>query len=198
MIHLQHIVYNLLLISGFLGLSRVKSLSKSGNSKKDPMAASVVPSVKESTFPSLVVPEDHPVQMQDFKGLRNNEKGLYNSTFDVNIYQYGTRNVEESVPSSLSFEREKMESVNSHDNGRNKQYPNERSFDTQDEEKVTKVSSPPKEVSREKYEKQSNWLKRESGSQLTTTGPNPKQMHDASLDNASNKYVEEIDAILEV
>ncbi|XP_042421053.1 kinesin-like protein KIN-13A [Zingiber officinale] len=176
---------------------RVKSLSKSGNSKKDPMAASILTCAKESTFPSSVIPEDLPVQMQDFKGLGNNEKGLYKSTFDVDRYQFGTRNAEVNVPSSLSFERELMESVNSHDNGRNKQYPNESSFDTQDEEKVTKVSSPRKKVSREKYEKQSNWLKRESGSQLTTIGPNPQQMPDASLDDASNKYVKEIDAILE-
>ncbi|XP_009383744.2 kinesin-like protein KIN-13A [Musa acuminata AAA Group] len=189
---------------------RVKSLSKSGNSKKDQVAASLVSSGKESAslLPFSVEPEDL-VQIQDSKAVelprKNSERISYNSTLDLDRNSYGTRNGKEIPPASVSIEMEKVDLKTSHESVRYKLYSVQNSFDFQEEEKVTKVSPPRRKAFREeKSEKRSNWSKRDGGPQLTATGHNPQQMYDTASDNASRKYDqesscndEEIEAILE-
>ena len=144
-------------------LNRVKSLSKSGNPRKDQATGSLVPSGKESasasSFPFSVESEDPLEQNQEVKVAelprKNMESFSHNSTSEVDrnsscmmpIYTHNGR--EESGVTLGSFEMERVDMKSSQSSYVNKIYSSvQNSFDGQDEEKVPKVSPPRRKISR--------------------------------------------------
>ncbi|XP_073009641.1 kinesin-like protein KIN-13A [Typha latifolia] len=202
---------------------RVKSLSKSGNSKKDQAAGSFALSNKglalPSSYPLSVETDDTREQNQDFKAVdttRRNLENLTSTTSDPGSNSFSmtpshTYEGREEVGASLSStEREKVELKNSQGTYINKLQPIQNSFDTKDEQRVPKVSPPRRKGYREeKSEKQNNLLKKER-QELIHTGHKPlppqqqKQLADTGSRVASKQYENEgpsddgeINAILE-
>ncbi|XP_077226818.1 kinesin-like protein KIN-13A [Tasmannia lanceolata] len=198
---------------------RVKSLSKSGTAKKDQ-----VPSLagKESSstslFPVSVESEDLYDQNQEMNGTDMGRKVLeifsHNSTSDFDRsssnlpsnYPYNGR--EESGLASASHDRERINIKSSFAGSTsNKIYSSvQSSVDTLEDEKVQKVSPPRRKVNKEdKADKQSNWPKKNGGSDLPTTSNKLQQMHDSNLNNVPSRQQEheppchdgDISAILE-
>ncbi|KAI4317586.1 hypothetical protein L6164_025447 [Bauhinia variegata] len=165
---------------------RVKSLSKSGNPRKD-QAPNPIPSNKEvpsaSSLPTTAAAENVNDQCQDIKtmdiGRRFGEKEnyLYGSAADVDKqpssfssgYQFNGREEKGLAPASM--DRDKFEVKNSYSDStyQKTNYYSKNSVDAGD--KVPKVSPPRRKVSKdEKSERSINMLKRETnGSDLTTT-----------------------------
>ncbi|KAI4345411.1 hypothetical protein L6164_012538 [Bauhinia variegata] len=167
---------------------RVKSLSKSGNPRKD-QAPNPIPSNKEVPSASSLLTtagvEDANDQGQELKtmdmGRRFGEKEnhLYGSAADVDKqpssfssgYQFNGR--EEKGLASASMDREKFEVKNSYSDSTsqktNSYSYSQNSVDADD--KVPKVSPPRRKVSKdEKSERSTNLMKRDAnGSDLTTT-----------------------------
>ncbi|KAH7676648.1 Plus-end-directed kinesin ATPase protein [Dioscorea alata] len=203
---------------------RVKSLSKSGNSKKDPTLA---PSSKESSTTSSITlsvePEDSYDQTQEMRVIetsrRNVENNLYSSTTESERYTSNTRSNyssngrEESGPTSGSLlERERADLKNNYGGpSSHKLYASSQaSFGIQEEEKASKVSPPRRKTTRdEKFEKQNNWPKKDTGPDLPAAShkqqQQQQQMYDTRPNNVSSRQYEqettfedgEIDAILE-
>ncbi|KAG1365237.1 kinesin-like protein KIN-13A [Cocos nucifera] len=190
---------------------RVKSLSKSGNPRKDQSTGSLVPSGKESASAS----EDLHEQNQEVKVAelprRNVESLSYNSMSELDrnsssmMSNYTHNGREESVATSGSFERERVDMKSNQSSYNNKLYSSvQNAFDNQDEEKVSKVSPPRRKVSREeKSEKMNNWSRKDTANELPVTGRKQQQMFD-SASNVSRQYEQEvsckdgeIDALLE-
>lgn len=190
---------------------RVKSLSKSGNAKRDPAVSSSQPTTRDvSSAPSIPVPteaEDVNMLRQEVKlgelGRRVAEKeSLSSSDFDVPTT---------ALPSSNTFhvrdDKEPLEMKNTHGEPTGRKIPMYSQNSTDAEEKVQKVSPPRRKSSRdEKSEKLGSWQKKDSGvTDLSTAsskqyGPGNSNTNDAG----PRKYEPEptpdgnINAILEV
>lgn len=205
---------------------RVKSLSKSGNPKKD-QAANLPPTIKDvSSASSQLVSagaEDVYEQRQEVKvadtGRRVVEKdnSSHNSTADVDKHagsllpSYPLNGREEKGMASSAVDRERFEMKSScADLNSQKIYSyTQNSVNTED--KVQKVSPPRRKVSKEeKSEKFGNWLKKDTGGsdtsttssrQYTTSNYNPtnagsRQYETESPDGNINAILEEEEALI--
>ncbi|XP_010269545.1 PREDICTED: kinesin-like protein KIN-13A [Nelumbo nucifera] len=196
---------------------RVKSLSKSGNAKKDQGPG---PASKESSsVPSLPVsvePEDGYDQNQEMKatdmGRRVVEKENYNSTADFDRqpssmpsnYHFNGR--EDGGMISCSLDRERVDLRNTFGGSTSHKVSSiQNTNNALEEEKVQKVSPPHRKIKEEKSEKQGNWAKRDgSGSDLSTSYKQ-QSSYDSTVNNVGTKQYEpeppchdgEINAILE-
>ncbi|KAK1294056.1 Diatom spindle kinesin 1 [Acorus calamus] len=198
---------------------RVKSLSKSGNPRKDQIPTSLLPAVKDSStssFPGSFEMSDFHDQNQDVKmvdiGQRTKENISYNSTSEFERHtssmalNYPHNGREESAASS--FERERLDLKNrvggslSH-----KSYPYSQSMhDAQEDEIVQKVSPPRrKAVREEKPERQGNWQKKDNTVDPSTTGYKQQLAYGSNVNNVTLRHLEpevsyddgEINALLE-
>ncbi|XP_065863658.1 kinesin-like protein KIN-13A [Euphorbia lathyris] len=156
---------------------RVKSLSKSGNPRKDQTVNSLPPTTKDvSSTSSLPLSSDvddvfeQPEAKAVETGRRAVEKETfsYNSTSDYEkppsslTSSYPSNGREQSGPSS-SMDREKFEINNSNAGSTSQKVSSLYSQSSLDaEEKVQKVSPPRRKGREEKSEKLGNWLKKES------------------------------------
>ncbi|KAJ6800175.1 kinesin-like protein KIN-13A [Iris pallida] len=200
---------------------RVKSLSKSGNSKKDQAAGSLLPSAKESSslasFPFSVEQEDIIEQTQEVKPVetsrRNTQIPSYNSTLEpdrgssrmMSNYAYNGR--EESATTFSSLDKERVNMKNSYSNSSSHRLysSSQNSYNMQDEEKVPTVSPPRRKVPREdRAEKQSSWSRKDDGSEGLPTNHKQHQSLDSTLNITSRQHEQEdpcsdreINAILE-
>lgn len=205
-------------------MNRVKSLSKSGNTRKD-QAINLLPSINKDVLPasSLPVPvesEDVFEQRQEVKvadtGRRVLEKEnlSYNPTVDYSKQpssfssSYPLNGREEKVVASGSMDRERYEIKNSYgDSTIPKTYSSYPQNLVDTEEKVQKVSPPRRKVSREeKSEKLGNWLRKDSsGSDISTTSSKQQNTGNFNTNNVGSRQYEpepppdgNINAILEV
>lgn len=204
-------------------MNRVKSLSKSGNARKDQAINSIPPNNKDISsalsLPVSLDSEDVYDQRQEMNvadtGRRVVEKESlsYNPTADYNKQpsnfssSYPLNGREEKGVVSSSMDRERYEMKNSYGDStiqKAHSYP-QISVDT--EEKVQKVSPPRRKVSREeKSEKLGSWMKKDSsGSDLSTTGIKLPNTGNYSTSNVGSRQYEpeppsdgNINAILEV
>ncbi|KAK8498331.1 hypothetical protein V6N12_073501 [Hibiscus sabdariffa] len=173
---------------------RVKSLSKSGNPKKDQAVNSLPPSNKDASSASSLLAtaevEDVYEQQQEVKvvdtGRRIVEKDVYAADFDKQPSTFSSSyplNVrEESAKASGPTDRESFE-VNSNYGGStgHRVYSSNSQNSADTEEKVPKVSPPRRKATREeKPEKMRNMAKKDGGSDLSAS--NSRQM------NAVNNY----------
>ncbi|KAJ6852659.1 kinesin-like protein KIN-13A [Iris pallida] len=194
--------------------NRVKSLSKSGNSKKDQVAKE---SSSVASFPFPVEQEDVGELIQEVKHVetarRNTEIPSYNSTSETDRsssgvtsnYAYNGR--EESATTFSSLDRERINMRNSYNiSSSHKLYSSSLNTpNVQDEEKVPKVSPPRRKVAREdKTEKQSSWSSKDGGSAAIAPSYKHQQSFDSTLNSTSRQYEQEepcndreINAILE-
>lgn len=200
---------------------RVKSLSKSGNSRKD---QTVIPSSKESStaassFPISTELEDLYEQNQEVKMIETSrtyaESSSYTSSFEVDRHSTSvmpnsiSNGREESGAMSSSLDRDRADMRSSYNStSSHKLYSSSQvSFNTQDEEKVPKVSPPRRKISRDEKLERANWPKKTSGHVLLTTSnkqQQQQQIQDSRPNNAVLRQFEqvppqdgEIDAILE-
>ncbi|KAH1091270.1 hypothetical protein J1N35_018527 [Gossypium stocksii] len=156
---------------------RVKSLSKSGNPKKEQAVNSFQPSNKDASSASSMLPtavvEDIYERQPEVKvvdtGRRVAEKDVYTTDFDKQPstfssgYPFNGR--EESGKASGPTDRERFE-VNSNYGGSSSQrvYSSNSQNSADTEEKVPKVSPPRRKATREeKLEKTRNWAKKDGG-----------------------------------
>ncbi|MBA0856639.1 hypothetical protein Goshw_001107 [Gossypium schwendimanii] len=156
---------------------RVKSLSKSGNPKKEQAVNSFQPSNKDASSASSLlltaVVEDIYERQPEVKvvdtGRRVAEKDVYTTDIDKQPstfssgYPFNGR--EESGKASGPTDRERFE-VNSNYGGSSSQrvYSSNSQNSADTEEKVPKVSPPRRKASREeKLEKSRNWAKKDGG-----------------------------------
>ncbi|XP_017649557.1 kinesin-like protein KIN-13A [Gossypium arboreum] len=155
---------------------RVKSLSRSGNPKKDQTLNSLPPSNRDVSSLSLLATADvedvygrqPEVKVVD-TGRRPLEKDVYTVDFDKQPSTSNGR--EESGMASGPTDREKIEVNNSYGGSRSQRVYSSNSQNSADmEEKVQKVSPPRRKVTREeKPEKMGNWTKKDGGgSDLST------------------------------
>ncbi|PPS16635.1 hypothetical protein GOBAR_AA03926 [Gossypium barbadense] len=156
---------------------RVKSLSKSGNQKKEQAVNSFQPSNKDASSASSLLPtavvEDIYERQPEVKvvdtGRRVAEKDVYTTDIDKQPstfssgYPFNGR--EESGKASGPTDRERFE-VNSNYGGSSSQrvYSSNSQNSADTEEKVPKVSPPRRKATREeKLEKTRNWAKKDGG-----------------------------------
>lgn len=202
---------------------RVKSLSKSGNAKKDQGVSSLPPVNKESSsaasLPASVDVEDVYEQQPEVKladmGRRTADKeSSYNhaadfdrqpSSFSSN-YPFNAR--EESAVAPGLIDRERVEMKNTFVGSTSqKMYSSSYSQNSVDtEEKVQKVSPPRRKVPREeKSEKLGNWLKKEGGNtDMPFTSSKQQNTSNSNINNVVSRQYEpeppndgNINAILE-
>ncbi|KAJ4967811.1 hypothetical protein NE237_014512 [Protea cynaroides] len=201
---------------------RVKSLSKSGNTKKDQGAGLLLPASKESSSVSsltvAVQPEDTYSQTQEVKlvdmGKRVSERGnfSYNSGTDFEkesslSSNYPSNGREESGVVSSSLDRERTNTKSAF-GGSTSQKPYSSAQNSNDmlEEKVQKVSPPRRKGLREeKSDKQGNWSRKDSGGSDLSVSYKVQPTYDSYPNNiASRQHAPEppnhdgdINAILE-
>ncbi|XP_050240028.1 kinesin-like protein KIN-13A [Quercus robur] len=202
---------------------RVKSLSKSGNARKD-QAINLLPSINKDVLPASSLPvsvesEDVFEQRQEVKvadtGRRVLEKEnlSYNPTVDYSKQpssfssSYPLNGREEKGVPSGSMDRERYEIKNSYgDSTIPKTYSSYPQNLVDTEEKVQKVSPPRRKVSREeKSEKLGNWLRKDSsGSDISTTSTKQQNTGNYNTNNVGSRQYEpepppdgNINAILE-
>ncbi|XP_030973908.1 kinesin-like protein KIN-13A [Quercus lobata] len=202
---------------------RVKSLSKSGNARKD-QAINLLPSINKDVLPASSLPvsvesEDVFEQRQEVKvadtGRRVLEKEnlSYNPTVDYSKQpssfssSYPLNGREEKGVPSGSMDRERYEIKNSYgDSTIPKTYSSYPQNLVDTEEKVQKVSPPRRKVSREeKSEKLGNWLRKDSsGSDISTTSTKQQNTVNYNTNNVGSRQYEpepppdgNINAILE-
>ncbi|XVF66216.1 hypothetical protein PTKIN_Ptkin10aG0017600 [Pterospermum kingtungense] len=156
---------------------RVKSLSKSGNPKKDQAVNSLPPSNKDafsaSSLSATADVEDVYEQQPEVKvvdtGRRVVEKDVHTVDFDkqpstfTSSYPFNGR--EESGMASGPTDRERFEMNNSYGGPSSQRVYSSNSQNSADtEEKVQKVSPPRRKTTREeKSEKIGNWAKKDGG-----------------------------------
>ncbi|CAJ1941001.1 unnamed protein product [Sphenostylis stenocarpa] len=170
---------------------RVKSLSKSGNPRKDQAPNPVPPVNKEvsstSSLSASMVAEDFNSQRQEVKAMDmgrkvvEKESSLYSSSTDVDkqlssfssSYSYNGR--EEKNLASTPMDRERFEVKNSYSDSTS-QKMNSYSLNVTDE-KVQRVSPPRRKGTKEeKSERSINWVKRDAnGSNNFTTSSKQQQ-----------------------
>lgn len=166
-------------------MNRVKSLSKSGNPRKDQAPNPVPQTNKEVLSTSSVLAsvgaEDFNDQRQEVKTVdmgrkvTEKENSLYSSAADVDkqrssyssSYLFNGR--EEKGFASASMDRDRFEMKNSYNDSTSQKMNSYSQNDT--DEKVQKVSSPRRKGSKEeRSERSSNWPKRDAnGSDHFTT-----------------------------
>ncbi|KAE8670362.1 Kinesin-13A [Hibiscus syriacus] len=175
---------------------RVKSLSKSGNPKKDQAVISVPPNSKDATSasspPTTVEVEVVYEQQQEAKVVDSNrrvvEKDVYTVDFDKRpstfSSSYPLNGREESGLSSGPTDRERFEVNNSYGGSTERGYS---SNSQNSEEKVQKVSPPLRKVTRE--EKSDNLVKnlaKKDGGRSDLSSTNSRQANGANYNNANN------------
>ncbi|XWS08597.1 hypothetical protein CRYUN_Cryun40dG0015500 [Craigia yunnanensis] len=199
---------------------RVKSLSKSGNPKKDQAVISLPPSNKDASFASSLsatadVEDVYERQQEEIKVVdtarRVVEKDVYTvdfgkqpSTFSSS-YPFNGR--EESGMASGPTDRERFEVSNSYGGPTSQRAYSSNSQNSADtEEKVQKVSPPRRKVTREeKSEKIGNWAKKDGGgSDLSTTNSRQANAVNYNTNNVGHRQYDpepptdgNINAILE-
>ncbi|XP_041000877.1 kinesin-like protein KIN-13A [Juglans microcarpa x Juglans regia] len=203
---------------------RVKSLSRSGNARKDQAINSLPPINKDvssaSSLPVSVDSDDVYDQWQEVKvpdvGRRvvEKENASYNPTVDYSNKQsssvsssYPLNGREEKGVASGSMDRERYEMKNSYGDSTIQKSNSSYSQNSEDtEEKVQKVSPPRRKVSREeKSEKLGNWLRKDlNGSDLSTAKTKQQNTVTYSSNNVGPRQYEpeplpdgNINAILE-
>ncbi|KAL5983757.1 Kinesin-like protein KIN-13A [Asimina triloba] len=200
---------------------RVKSLSKSGNTKKDPVSGPTAgkDSSSATSLPVSTETEDPTDQNQEMKvadpSRRAIENSAYNSSadFDRNSSSfpanYSFNGKEESGATSVSLDRDRVDVKNCFGGSTsNKSFSSaQNSFDAAEDDKVQKVSPPRRKLSREeKVEKPNNWTKKDTGHEPSTTSYKQQPMADFNLNSVAPKRYEpepspshdgEINAILE-
>ncbi|TYH50458.1 hypothetical protein ES332_D10G207300v1 [Gossypium tomentosum] len=179
---------------------RVKSLSRSGNPKKDQTVNSLPPSNRDVSSLSLLATAD----VEDVYE-RQPEKDAYTFDFDKQPSTFIGR--EESGMASGPTDREKIEVNNSYGGSRSLRVYSSNSQNSADmEEKVRKVSPPRRKVTREeKPEKMGNRTKKDGGSDLSTQNSmqSNSNNHNSTNDVGRRRYNPEpptdgnINAILE-
>ena len=201
-------------------INRVKSLSKSGNPKKDQAVNSLPPSNKDassaSSFSATADVEDVYERQQEVKvvdtGQRVVEKDVYTVDFDKqpstfsSSYPFNGR--EESGMASGPTDRERFEVNNSYGGSTSQRVYSSNSQNSADtEEKVQKVSPPRKKATREeKSEKMGNWAKKDGGgSDLFTTNFRQANAVNYNTNNVGHRQYDpepptdgNINAVLEV
>ncbi|XP_061370541.1 kinesin-like protein KIN-13A [Gastrolobium bilobum] len=199
---------------------RVKSLSKSGNPRKD-QAPNPVPQINKevsstSSLPSSAGAEDFNDQCQEKtmeigRKFVEKENSLYSSAAaDVDkqpsnfSLSYPLNGREEKGLASTSMDRNRFEAKNSYSDSTSQKMNSYSQNDT--EEKVQKVSPPRRKVSKdEKSERPANWMKRDAnGSDLFTasskqqsTGNNSTVATGSKLYEAESSPDGNISAVLE-
>lgn len=158
---------------------RVKSLSKSGNSKKEQFSGQFVSSSKESTHTSYPLSGEAEETVDQIEENRHIDA----SRSVVEIYMSSSvdpdRNSFSMIPSYPHRGREETSSTSSlNDRGRidfksnptgysSKAQSLQNSVNSQEEDKVTKVSPPRRKANREdKSERQNNYVKKENGADV--------------------------------
>ncbi|XP_057429548.1 kinesin-like protein KIN-13A [Lotus japonicus] len=180
---------------------RVKSLSKSGNSRKDQVPNSVPQANKEvsstSSLPSSAGAEDFNDQRQEKtmdmgRKFVERESSLYNSATDVDKQpssvssSYLLNGREEKGLTSASMDRERFEVKNSFNDYTSQKMTSYSQNDTV--EKVQKVSPPRRKGAKEeKSERPANLTKRDAnGSDLFTTSSKQQTMGNYSTVTTGN------------
>ncbi|PSR85118.1 Kinesin-like protein [Actinidia chinensis var. chinensis] len=186
---------------------RVKSLSKSGNAKKDQVTSSVPPtnkdSISASSFPVSADVEDVYEQHQELKAIETGRKFVDKENLSYNPSESNKQ--PSSFPSNYAFngredvgvtsgtiERQRVDKQNfggSTSQLYSSSYP-QNSVDT--EERVQKVSPPRRKAQRdEKSEKLGNWLKTDgSGSDFSTTSYKQQSMSNFTSNNVGSRQHE--------
>jgi len=205
-------------------MNRVKSLSKSGNTKKDPSPAvnkesSSAPSTQVFTeVDDVTVQHPEPRAADAYRRPVENDNVSYNPSFDYEkessvlstSYNYNGRNVNGAT--SGSFDRDKPEMKSSYAGSTSqKTYASYAQNSADAEEDVQNLSPPRRKISSrdERTEKLGNWLKKEGGvSDHSALAHKSQGMSSANGNNVpvpSRHYEPEsslddgnIDAILEV
>ncbi|RZS12232.1 hypothetical protein BHM03_00043633 [Ensete ventricosum] len=105
---------------------------------------------------------------------------------------------------SGSLDRERADLKSNLGGYSNKSYTVQNSSDTQDEEKVPKVSPPRRKLTRDEKPERQNWSKKESGPRLPPSSQKQQHIFDSASDTVSKQYEqeascndEEINALLE-
>ncbi|KAF9673288.1 hypothetical protein SADUNF_Sadunf10G0008600 [Salix dunnii] len=198
---------------------RVKSLSKSGNARKDQAGSSLPPTNKDASSTSSLpvsVDVDDVYQQQEVKvmGRRVVEKetSSYNPTADYDKQPssfpsgFSLNEREENGLSSDMADKERFESSSSFGSLASQKVNSSYTHHSADtEEKVPKVSPPRRKISREeKSEKNGNWLKKDgSGPDPPTTNSKQQNTGNYSASNTGSRQYEpdppvgNINAILE-
>ncbi|KAF8401476.1 hypothetical protein HHK36_012415 [Tetracentron sinense] len=187
---------------------RVKSLSKSGNAKKDQASGLVLPTIKGSSsapsLPVLIEAEDIYDQQVDVADLSRRvvekEKLSYKSTADIDRqpsslpsnYPINGREEGGVASGSLDRERERVDMKNIFGGFKShKLYTSSTAQnlnDTVEEEKVQKVSPNRRKAFREeKSEKQGNWPKKDSGGSDLSTSYRQQNTFDNNLGSRQYK-----------
>jgi kinesin family protein 2/24 len=159
---------------------RVKSLSKGGNSKKEQFTGQFVSSSKESTntsYPLSAEGEETMDQIQENRYIDASRKVVeINASSSVDpdrnlfsmIPSYPHRGKEETSSTSALNDRERVDLKSNPTGYSSKAQSLQNSVNSQEEDKVTKVSPPRRKANiSEKSERQSNYVKRENGPELS-------------------------------
>ncbi|XP_062198425.1 kinesin-like protein KIN-13A [Phragmites australis] len=162
---------------------RVKSLSKGGNTKKEQFAAQSVSSAKECTYTSFPLSgeaEETMEQTQEIRPVDASRKGVDNFASNSSIeHDRNSFSMIPSYPHQAKEETSSRSGLNDRDTGdlnsnqtsfTSKAQSLQDSVNSQEEVKVTKVSLPRRKANRdEKSERQSNYMKKESGPEVSRT-----------------------------
>ncbi|KAJ1283805.1 hypothetical protein BS78_03G154800 [Paspalum vaginatum] len=164
---------------------RVKSLSKGGNTKKDQFAAQSSKDSTYSSYPLSGEAEETMEQSQELRHVDASRKGVddFPSTSmepERNSYSvfpsYPPRGNEETGSRSGLNDRERGDFKSNQAGSTSKTQSLQGSVSSQEEVKVTKISPPRRKANRdEKSERQSNYMKKESGPEISRTAL--KQQH---------------------
>ncbi|KAJ9154508.1 hypothetical protein P3X46_027832 [Hevea brasiliensis] len=201
---------------------RVKSLSKSGNPRKDQNANSLPPTNKDvssaSSLPIFSDVDDVYEQQQEVKAVDTGRRVVEKETFSYNpttdfdkhspsfTSSYPLNGLDESGSSGL-VDKEWIEINNSYGGSTSQKVHSsyfQNSVDT--EEKMQKVSPPPRKGSREeKLENLGNWLKKDNGgSDLPSTNSRHQSTGNYTANNTGSRHYDpdppsdgNINAILE-
>ncbi|XP_008655223.1 kinesin-like protein KIN-13A isoform X2 [Zea mays] len=168
---------------------RVKSLSKGGNTKKEQFAVQSVSSGKESTYTSYPLSceaEETMEQTQEIRPVDSSRKGVDSFTSNSSIEpeknsycmipSYPHKGKEETSTRSGLNDRERGDLKYNQAGFNSKTHSLQESINSQEEVKVTKVSPPRRKANRdEKSERQVNYMKKESGPEISRTGVKQQQ-----------------------
>uniref|UniRef100_M8B8I3 Kinesin-like protein n=1 Tax=Aegilops tauschii TaxID=37682 RepID=M8B8I3_AEGTA len=158
--------------------SRVKSLSKSGNSKKEQFSGQFVSSSKESThtsYPLSGEAEETVDQIEENRHIDASRRVeiCMSSSVDPDrnsfsmIPSYPHRGREETSSTSSLNDRERIDFKSNLPGYSSKAQSLQNSVNSQEEDKVTKVSPPRRKANREdKSERQNNYVKKENGADV--------------------------------
>ncbi|KAL6989952.1 Kinesin-like protein KIN-13A [Sarracenia purpurea var. burkii] len=183
---------------------RVKSLSKTGNAKKDQIASSLAPATKESvsalSFPISVDPVDS-YESQEVKVVGTVKRVVEKDNLSYNPAEsnkqlssnYPFNGCEDGGVTFGAIERERVDKQNLGGSTSQNVYSSsflQNSVDT--EERVQKVSPPRRKAHRdEKSEKLGNWLKNDgTGSDISATSYKQQNMSNFTGNNFGSRQFE--------